>query len=202
MVTGLSNTMAGFTLTFTGQAVLPLKITSFNGTTNGVKNKIFWKVENIISVEKTILETSVDGITFGELYTLDIAAGSGFVTGSFDDNQLAPVKYYRLKVINKNGSVEYSNVILLKQNGKLLDVVISPNPVKDKMTITFFKTGTGSTTFNLLDASGKLVWQERIEFTTGWQSHQINLINGLNTGVYILQIKDNEKISSHKIIVN
>ncbi|MEI8059290.1 MAG: hypothetical protein WCG67_03945, partial [Ferruginibacter sp.] len=95
MVTGLSNTIAGFTLTFTGQAVLPLKITSFNGTTNGIKNKITWKVENSTSVQKIILESSVDGVSFNQLYTADITSGLGAPIGSFDDNQLTSVKYYR-----------------------------------------------------------------------------------------------------------
>ncbi len=202
MVTGLSNTKAVFSLALTGAAVLPVKIVSFNGNTLAGKNALAWKVDNIFAVEKMVLEGSIDGVFFTELYTQEVNASTTALQGSFSESSNAAVKYYRLKVFNKNGSIEYSNIIALKQDGKNIDISFSPNPARDKLTVTLFKKESGMLFFKLLDVSGKIIAQEKqLLSTAGAQSLQLNIINGIAAGTYFIEIKDGEKKTTKKIIV-
>ncbi|MEI7735165.1 MAG: T9SS type A sorting domain-containing protein [Ferruginibacter sp.] len=201
MVDGISNTRANFTLTLTG-AALPAKIIQFSGTANNTKNYLQWKIENLFAADKVILESSIDGIVFNETATQYINSTNIILDGNYNDYFIAPVKYYRLKIVTLSGTVEYSNIIVIKQNSKGTDIVISPNPVKNKMTVSFFKNVKGNTTFKLLDVSGKQIMAESFLLTAGQQSHQINLADGLAAGVYVVEIWNDGICSSHKIIIN
>jgi len=80
--------------------------------------------------------------------------------------------------------------------------MIFPNPVKDAMTVTFYKNTAGSVTFRLLDVSGKTIKEvKKAQLPAGEQSVLLNVTNGLTPGVYVLQINDGEKSTSHKVIV-
>ncbi|MGC4101448.1 T9SS type A sorting domain-containing protein [Ferruginibacter sp.] len=199
-VDGISNTRALFSMTFTG-AALPVKITNFNGTAYPTKNYINWRLENIISVEKIILEGSADGTVFTELNTQKINSNLAALDGSYDDIDIAAVKYYRLKVVNRSGAVEYSNIIILKQNLKTTDIIVSPNPTVGAVTATFFKTAAGVTSFKLMDMSGKLIAEEKYTLSAGRQSLQLGLVKEQPAGMYLLEILNDGTKTTHKIIV-
>lgn len=201
MVDGISNTRASFTLTFTG-AALPVKIVQFSGVANAAQNYLQWKLENLNAADKLILESGIDGITFTESTVQYVNSSSVSLTGSYNDNLIAPVKYYRLKVITLSGAVEYSGIVLIKQNSKVADIVISPNPVKDKMIVSFFKNIKGTTRIRLLNVSGKLIAGESFVLNAGQQSRQINLPAELAAGVYLIEIWNDGVSSTRKIIVD
>ncbi len=201
MVDGISNTRASFTLTFTG-AALPAKILQFSGTASNSKNYLQWRIENLSAADKVIVESSADGSSFNEATVQYVASSVVSLTGNYYDDLIAPVKYYRLKIVTLSGAVEYSAIIMVKQNSKVSDIIITPNPVKNKMTISFFKNVKGNTRFKLLDVSGKLIMEESFILNAGQQSHQINLLNNLAAGVYIVEIWNDGISSSRKIIVN
>lgn len=200
MVDGISNTRASFNLAFTG-ASLPVKIVNFSGTANPSRNYLVWQIENTFSA-KVILESSLDATVFAEINTQNINTNNSFTDGNYYDNNIAAIKYYRLKIVDASGAVEYSNIISLKQNVKTSGIIVSPNPVKDKMTVTFVNNSKGATTFKLLDVTGKLIWQQKQQLSAGLQSQQFQFANSLASGVYVLEIGNNEQISSHKIIVD
>lgn len=200
MVDGISNTMANFNLSFTGGA-LPVKIVSFTGTANPSRNYLAWKIENIFSSSSIVLESSLDGNIFTGINTQNVNTGTSFTDGSYYDNSIAAIKYYRLKITDISGAVEYSTIISLKQNIKSTGIIVSPNPVKDKINVTFYNNAKGNTTFKILDVTGKMIWQQQLLLNAGLQSQQFNIGNNLASGVYVLEIWNTEKLSSHKIII-
>jgi hypothetical protein len=160
-----------------------------------------WKLESISSVDKITLEASFDGNTFSEMYTQNITSAITSLNSSFNDKIVAPLKYYRLKILNRSGAVEYSNILLLKQTDKPFGITISPNPVKDKITVTFYKSISGNTSFKLLDISGKVLSKTAYQLTAGGQSLQLDIPPGLQGSIYLLEINDAGVTTSHKIIV-
>ncbi|MDB5198618.1 MAG: type sorting protein [Chitinophagaceae bacterium] len=200
MVDGISNTKATFNLLINGSA-LPLKIASFTGIALSGYNTINWKAENNISVDRIVLESSIDGINFTDLYGKDISAGTSTIEDNYNDYSIIAAKYYRLKMFTKTGSIEYSNIILLKQIIHHMDVLISPNPVKNYVNVSFYKGVAGPVTFNLLDVTGKLLNSEKIMSATGEQTMHLSIVKGFSKGNYILQINTGEATTSHKILV-
>ena len=201
MVDGISNTKANFSLLING-AALPLKLEYFTGTSLSGYNMLKWKIENGTSVDKLILEGSIDGTHFMGLYAKTLAATMDIIDDSYNDYNVTALKYYRLKIFNnKTGSAEYSNIILLKQNTPSLNVLISPNPVIDYVNIAFYKTTAGPVKFNLHDMSGKLLNTENIIAVAGEQNVRLSIVKGIAKGIYTLQINTGESSSSYKILV-
>ena len=93
--------------------------------------------------------------------------------------------FYRLKIIDKDGSYKYSDIVTLSLNCKTSQVSVFPNPVKDgKVNVTLSGT-TGITQTVLTSAAGQQVLKATL----------INGTNSLNVssianGVYYLHIKE------------
>ena len=68
------------------------------------------------------------------------------------------LNYYRLKVVNQNGEIDFSTIIGLLLNPEN-QIQIFPNPVSDLLNLKFNNPDILPTTFTLqiFDASGKLV---------------------------------------------
>ena len=199
MMDGISNTKASFNILINGSA-LPLKIVSFTGNSLTAYNSIKWKMENNISVNRIVLESSMNGINFTDLYDKNVTAGSTTLEDDYNDYTVTAVKYYRLKMFTAASSMQYSNIIMLKRAINM-EVLISPNPVRDKINVKFYKETAGAVIFYLRDMTGKLLNSESLIAVPGEQTVHLTMVTGIVKGNYILQINTGDKISSHKILV-
>ncbi len=89
------------------------------------------------------------------------------------------VVYYRLEMVDKDGSKTYSEVRTIELRGTNYEVRLFPNPAKDVVTIEF----AGAKQLLLIDYLGKTVKQ--INNPTPQQT--IN-IKQLPKGVYVVQV--------------
>ncbi|MDF2431616.1 MAG: trimeric autotransporter adhesin, partial [Mucilaginibacter sp.] len=101
--------------------------------------QIAWKVENEHNYTTFTVERSVDnGITFNQLGTLT-SGGTGDYS-FMDTNPLLVADKYRLKLIDLNGTVTYSNVVTLMYGnvGKeaASNISVYPNPAKGALNLT------------------------------------------------------------------
>jgi hypothetical protein len=93
--------------------------------------------------------------------------------------------YFRLAMVDLDSKTSYSQVIKLDSDCGT-NIVVAPNPIKDKLTVRGLNAGSEITVFN---ASG----QQVIKFNT------INSVTELNTvkwaeGIYTLSIRKNGKL--------
>lgn len=77
-------------------------------------------------------------------------------------------------------------------------IVIFPNPFNDILNIKFSSELSGTVELNLMDISGKLLYSERF----GLDNSVKRLVNlsGLNSGLYILEIKNNDRVAYRKLV--
>ena len=115
---------------------------------------------------------------------------------SYQDNAPSQGRiYYRLKMVNIDGSFDYSKTIALKLNCSRSEIVVYPNPVTDLLNINVTNAQDNETEASLFDNSGKLV-------------HRGKLISGTNTidmsrfskGIYLLTLKNSNEIQNIKIV--
>lgn len=125
-VDGKTNAKATFTITFNGTA-LPLKLEKFTGEARQDFNKLTWSIASFTAVEKLVLQKSGNGTEFQDIHEqFSFATGQEY---SFADYKpFAGKNYYRLKTLNKDGSVEYSGIVILNREDAT-EVDIYPNPV-------------------------------------------------------------------------
>jgi hypothetical protein len=143
-------------LTLNPPSNLPLSLTAFAASFNGTASQLKWTSANEINVKGFSVEKSLNGIDFSEI---------AFVKGqnniqqnlySFSDVDVKTgVNYYRLKMINNDGSVKYSNTIIIS-NKQSLQTTVFPNPVISNVTINHGKAFAGAV-LRLFTLDGKLI---------------------------------------------
>jgi hypothetical protein len=107
---------------------------------------LFWTTTEEINFELFEVERSLDTRTWFKIGKVKSKGGNGtFVTYRFTDNALAiGDTYYRLKMIDRDGSYEYSAIKSLRRDFGNTKVVVYPNPVSTELSIRSAETMTSS----------------------------------------------------------
>ncbi len=177
--------------------VLPTDNLSFTGALQSDLSALLnWKTETEINVNGFDLERSTNGTKFTKI-TFVNAKGNGSA-GSIDYaytdkdamDQQSTVLYYRLKVINTDGSFKYSEIVKLNIPVGQAIISIAPNPVLNTVKGTIVSPVAGNVTLRIFDNNGRLVSQTNSMVKKGSNNFTIN-INQLASGAYYLDISGN-----------
>jgi uncharacterized protein (TIGR02145 family) len=77
------------------------------------------------------------------------------------------------------------------------NIQVYPNPMTDKSTLNFVVPENGNVNINLIDVSGKILYQTSSTLSSGKYTYSIS---GVKTGMYFLKISGNNLNCSTKII--
>lgn len=164
--------------------VLPITLTSFNGSLINNNALLRWQATTGVDAKEFVIERSKDGIAFttAGTVTVDIRTNNY----SFEDKNLfAGTNYYRLKLVNANGSFKYSKFIVLRldaNTGKKLNVF--PNPVSSFLSVSYPPADI-ETTLVIADMTGKEVFRKKIP---GGSSQESFDVSSLSAGGYVLTL--------------
>jgi len=171
------------TITISG---LPIKdITLKLKETNG-QVLLQWQTIGEVNTASFTIQRSTDGSSFTDLATKE-AVGSG--NNGYSFSPPAPLKgvtYYRIKVVDKDGSFSYSNVasVQFTVNGNQLTVY--PNPAKESVTIK----GNHIASLQVIDNMGRVVKTISLHDAT----NPTMQVSNLTKGVYHLRIQTTDGI--------
>ena len=153
-----------------------------------------WITSTELNVSHFNIQRSIDGNNF---FTIGKVVAKGASEYTFIDplktNSLPTNVFYRLEIIDHNGSKNYSKIRMLNIKPTTSIITVYPNPAKDGITVT-----TNKQTLNIIpernmltlsDIAGKLI--KKVLLTS--QQQYIN-ISELAKGVYILSFETGEKI--------
>src|SRR6266536_792807 len=152
---------------------------------------IIFCILQAVNVKTISIEKSADGIHFNEIGTLPFTSSNLLGKHDYvDARPFAGNNYYRLRVTDNDGSFDYSNIILLKNDAKRL-IYIYPNPVKDLLTISITSVNAAKYNCFVYDVSGKLLASVIHNVAEGTQI--INLpFNQIARGVYVVKVVDED----------
>lgn len=173
--------------------VLPITLLSFNATKSNETALLNWKVEDATKFSHFELERSEAGPNnFNTVYSTTLKEKDGAYTYQ-DKHPFTGVNYYRLKMVDQDGSFTYSPVSVLDFSAKAT-IVVYPNPVSDVLYINFPEQG-GSV--RLYDISGKEIVAE----LNGASIHQKINVSSLTAGIYTVLITSGNVVTTHSIVV-
>ncbi len=176
-VTGFS----GFFAKTTGSP-LPLNLISFTGSKETGSNLLQWSTTSEVNTLNFEVQGSVDAKKFIKIGTVN-ANGSGNHQYRYNDvTTYYGNVYYRLKMIDGDGTFAYSKIISLKNDGN--QPIVYPNPANASITINVNHTLLLSTA-TLYNIAGTRL--QNIKIISNQQ--QIN-VTSLTSGVYILKFAD------------
>jgi hypothetical protein len=139
-------------------APLPVQLTSFNAAEEGLSTKLIWNTAEESGVASYIIEKSTDGRTFTAIGTVKAANQK---TYSFTDAQaVSENSYYRLKMVDIDGSYKLSYIISVKSKLSM-NISVSPNPVKNTLMIQHPKVATNGH-IQIVSANGQMLKDIRL----------------------------------------
>lgn len=165
--------------------VLPLHLTSFKGAlANGVAT-LTWTTANESDVRAFRVEKSTDGRTYNEFAVVNAGNRASNSYSAIDNNVAAGANYYRLNMIDKDGSSRISHVVVL--NNRALKAQVFPNPVVNTLTVSHDRAEKGAV-IRILSVDGKQVKQLNVQAGTTQSSFAVS---ELVKGNYLLVFESN-----------
>jgi alpha-mannosidase len=169
---------------------LPIKLLSFTGTKLTAANQLNWKAENEINFKEYVLEKSTDKKQFSPAAIINAGNGTYYYTDN-DVNNLLPY-YYRLKMINNDGTFSYSQILFIAAAREANDLLIYPNPVTNEIFANLLLSKKQRCQVMIVNAAGAIVKNSTPLFEKGYNTYSIK-INDLLPGKYSLVITSMER---------
>lgn len=161
--------------------VTPVELVSFSAQhTTPNKVALNWQTALEENADKFIVQRSLDGNTFENIFTLRAKGRAGFYSQTDNlDNLNSKTIFYRLLMLDKDGKAKMSNVVSIKIS-HANSFVIYPNPSKDDISIS--RLQTTKQTVQIISSVGIVVMEKIIVGT-----NSIINISALSKGVYMLK---------------
>lgn len=181
---------------------LPVELLYFRADKKGSGNVLQWATASEQNNDYFAIERSTDGVTF---YTIGSVSGVGNSSTmhqySFvDTKSLAGTVYYRLRQVDKDAKFKFSTVATISKNGKATGEKMYPNTVVDNLTISLANTVTGNGSVSIFDIAGRKIKEKSISKTADSFTTTLNM-NGLHSGVYIVQVNIGTQYQSSERIM-
>jgi len=173
--------------------LLPLRLISFSVVDNNGYARLMWETSNEVNVKNFEVQKSIDTRNFSAIANI-AAKNTSSASYSYSDNKfLTGTAYYRIKIVDNDGSANYSGVVSI--SGKLpLEISVFPNPVVNNLTFIHPKAGTNAS-MQLFTLDGKLVLFRNLQIGAVQTSVDVS---GFSKGLYIAVFANGNNKQSFK----
>ncbi len=190
-ITATQTTTNGSTSEFTScTPPLPVELLNFDGWKQGEMNQLVWTTVQEINNDYFVLERSLDGINFSPIATIN-GAGTYFGTTKYyyEDYDIGiGTYYYRLRQVDFDGTVSYSDIILIQIESSLQIVNIFPHPVQVDFNFIVSSLHDEKVTIEVIDVLSKTHIKYSEYLGSGNNFLRIDVPHHLASGVYILKV--------------
>jgi len=171
--------------------VLPLKLISFTAYMQNKTVQLQWRTANEINSSHFEIQRSADSRNFKAIAFVNAEGRSANNYFTTDRLPLSGNNYYRLKIIDRDGTFTYSDLARINFEEKS-SVIVQPNPAHDFIII---KNGDQYNRLRIMDISGKqmIQFEKRLD-------NRYN-ISHLSKGIYLIELFRNEGVETRKIII-
>ncbi len=172
---------------------LPVKL-EFFAVKQGNNVLLSWKAAIETDVLRYTLERSANGLQFNDIYTVN--ADGSVLYNKTDAQPIQGINYYRLRITKLNGSIEYSNIRLIRFTETGF-ITLFPNPAQEKVNVMLPESWQGITVqIELLSQTGQKVSGRTI--TNSSQIETLDITN-LPAGAYYIKLTSNAGTETKKI---
>ncbi len=99
------------------------------------------------------------------------------------------VIYYRVKLVDEDGKISYSNIVAVRISKKP-GVTVWPNPFQSYVTISISTEKETTVDVNMIDVNGKTLKTMSQKVSRGISQISIRDLDQLPAGVYLVEIVD------------
>lgn len=193
-----SGTTTSAILNFTTTSPLPTTITQFTATKKENTAQLNWISENELNVAHFNIQRSINGKDFEIIGKVN----AGKNEYNFSDKNL-PISvtgntiYYRLQVVDKDGSNTYSTIKQITLNNKQGAVNIFPTLATSQVNIEYATTKNETINIKIVDITGKLIDAKNVNATAGNNNFYYDC-SKLHTGNYFMIFSNKNELMKTK----
>ncbi len=155
-----------------------------------------WKTTGETNSSYFVAERSRNGMQFTTTGNTITAAGNTnsenkyTCTDDINNFDTENLIYYRIKLVNANGSFKYSNTAIINTNMNT-DVKIWPNPLATELNVTVSIKKISIITLKIIDASGRLIKTQDHQVYPGINTITVPNLYKIPEGVFTVEIINN-----------
>lgn len=174
---------------------LPVKLDQFTAQRSGKDAWLKWTTASEKNSLKFEVERAEPGKPFVRAGTVN-AAGSSASRRSYDftdinvaNNISGKTAYYRLKMIDRDGSFEYSatRTVYFGEPGSVKELNAYPNPFSNVVMIDLFSSTASRNAITVCDIYGRALTTINVDLIKGDNKLSLDQLSALPSGVYILK---------------
>jgi hypothetical protein len=187
---------------------LPIELLSFTAKLRDTVVDIFWSTASEINSDYFIVQRSQNFSDTTSIANIDAAGISNSVLDYYamDSKPLPGISYYRLKEVDFDGSLTYSDWVKIEYNPQtnyapsVNLVTIYPNPTNDNINVVFNTSDKGNVYITVFDIQGKLVKSAASTFSETGNTLVKFDVKDLPEGIYFIRIANGNSFSAGKFI--
>lgn len=180
--------------------IVAIKLGYFKGALIDKKAILTWESTFEQDIRQFIIEKSTDGRNFTPYKYMDPKNVSGSIYNAEDETLANGINFYRLKVINMDGSINYSVVVKINYTkGSPSTWSIYPNPASVGTSVVFHSSVSKNIELSVLDITGKLISRKSMRINSGLTKLNIPA-EKLSQGMYLVKIADGDNIETAAFI--
>ena len=204
---GISSNIASYTIPVIGkqQVILPISLLNFSGAEENKKVQLYWQTENEGNSSYFELQRSADGNNF-ETFATVTAKGNSANINSYrgtDDLFFYNYKtvYYRLKMVNINGSFKYAVVVTIKPGMAIRNNLQAwPLPFTSNLNVSYNSEENGPVRITIHSINGSEVLHMNSNAKKGTNTISLYQAQTIPAGTYLLTISNSIKAETIKVI--
>lgn len=143
-------------------SVLPVTLKSISASLINSQPQVHWETSNETNFDYFGVEKSVDAKNFAEIAKVASNKASNGSTYQYADNtKTLTTQYYRLRLVDNDGTFKYSNVVAV--NGKpSISLALYPNPVTNTIILSHPKAIAGAAV-KVTSIDGKILSTQNVQ---------------------------------------
>ena len=185
----LYNTPAAGDITLSRIATLPLHLLKFSAKKDGNEARISWTTTDEVNTSHFELERNDNGSQFQKIATIASINAAGEYSYEFTDQQpLAGINHYRLKMVDIDETYTYSWVVSVDMDKPQAIVSsIYPNPATDIVNVVVAES-SNDLSIQLISLDGKILQTKRFAVRGTYPLD----VASLPPGIYFIKINNGE----------
>ncbi len=183
---------------------LPVSLGDFRTSENATGNELIWITSEEVNVKEFSIEKSLDGLSWSTIGSVPALGNSTQRnTYSFVDTRKSGAnQYYRLKIVDKDGSFSYSKIVRLSSSKDAANSFsFFPNPATEKIIIEMETAGSQTKSILIHNSAGILMLRQEFYLQAGVDRVQVSIAK-LPSGPYtITVINQNGTLANSKLLI-
>jgi len=178
--------------------VFPVEFTSFEALHRQKQVLLSWSTEREENLSHFEIERSLNGMDFTSVGRTEVGATQGSNSYHYiDEVRMLNTLYYRIKAVDIDGTMTYSNIREVKMD--IAAIQIYPNPTRGRLNVEV-NGRDGKASMQLSNTQGKVLIDREVSLSGAFQRFSFQL-EDLPAGIYLFTFKQHGIAKVQKVFV-